>query len=146
MTDLSVDLGPLTLRSPLIAASGTVGSAVDFGGAGDVRAYGAMVAKSVSAEPWTGNDVPRMAPVDRGMLNSIGIQNPGVEAWVSTVGPRLAGFGAPVWGSAVGHTSADFAQVAGQLEASGVQAIEVNLSCPESGWAGIDLARRHRQR
>jgi dihydroorotate dehydrogenase (NAD+) catalytic subunit len=64
------------------------------------------------------------------MLNAIGIQNPGIEEWVTTIGPRLGEAGVPVWGSAVGHTAQDFATVARGLEDGGVAAVEVNLSCP----------------
>ena len=64
------------------------------------------------------------------MLNSIGIQNPGIEAWVDENGTRIADLDVPVWGSAVGKTAAEFGRVAARLESAGVQAVEVNLSCP----------------
>ncbi|MGH8958644.1 MAG: dihydroorotate dehydrogenase [Acidimicrobiia bacterium] len=128
--DLTTRLGPLVLRSPLIAASGTVGSVVELAGVADLSVYGAAVAKSVSAEPWSGRPAPRVAPAGIGMLNGIGIQNPGIEAWRNEVGPRLENLDTPVWGSAVGHTSEEFGLVAKGLEAGGVSAIEVNLSCP----------------
>ena len=130
MTDLSVSIGPVRLRSPLIAASGTVGSVTDFVGVASVAPYGAMVAKSVAFEPWPGNPAPRMAPTGVGMLNSIGIQNPGVDAWAASVGPLLDELDVDVWGSAVGHRPDEFAKVVVGLEAAGVAAIEVNLSCP----------------
>lgn len=128
--DLTTRLGPLTLRSPLVAASGTVGSVVDFAAVGAFEHYGAAVAKSVSEEPWPGRPAPRLYPVGRGMLNGIGIQNPGIAAWLETVAPRLAGAGVPVWGSVVGKSPAEFARVAAAMSASGVAALEVNLSCP----------------
>lgn len=128
--DLSTRLGPLTLRSPLVAAAGTVGSVVDFAGVGALEFYGAAVAKSVSEDPWPGRPPPRLLPVGSGMLNGIGIQNPGVAAWVEQVGPRLAGAGVPVWGSVVGKAPEEFARVAAVMGKTGVAAIEVNLSCP----------------
>ncbi len=128
--DLTTSVGPLALRSPLIAASGTVGSVAELAGVADLSVYGAAVAKSVSAEPWSGRPAPRLAPAGAGLLNSIGIQNPGIEAWRTEVGPRLEGLEVPVWGSAVGHSPDEFALVAKGLEASGVAAIEINLSCP----------------
>ncbi len=141
MTDLAVRLGPLSLRSPLVAASGTVGSVVDWAGAGEPAAYGAAVAKSVSGEPWPGNPAPRLAPAGAGMLNAIGIQNPGIDAWVASVGPALARAGVPVWGSAVGRSAEEFAVVAKGLESAGVVAVEVNLSCPNlEGGAGAMFA------
>lgn len=123
-------LGPLALASPLVAASGTVGQVVDVAGVVDFSLYGAAVAKSVSAEPWPGRPAPRLVPAGVGLLNGIGIQNPGIDAWVAEVGPRLRSVPAPVWGSAVGRDPGEFAEVAGRLQGAGVAAVEVNLSCP----------------
>lgn len=128
--DLTARLGPVLLRSPLIAASGTVGSVVDFAAVGALEHYGAAVAKSVSGKPWQGRPPPRLAPAGAGMLNGIGIQNPGIEAWAESVGPRLGDAGVAVWGSAVGEGPEEFALVAAGLERAGVAAVEVNLSCP----------------
>ncbi len=135
--DRAVVLGPVELRSPLIGASGTVGSGVDFVAVADPGRYGALVAKSVAPDPWSGNRPPRLAPAGLGMLNAIGIQNPGIEEWASQFGPRLGGIGVPVWGSAVGHTPEDFARVAKGLEDAGVQAVEINLSCPNLDGHGL---------
>ncbi len=137
MIDRTTRLGPVTLRSPFVGASGTVGSAVDFVGVASAQPYGALTAKSVAPEPWDGNPPPRLAPAGPGMLNSIGIQNPGIDAWVGEFGPLLADVGAPVWGSAVGHTPEGFARVAQDLEEAGVQAVEVNLSCPNLDGHGL---------
>ncbi len=128
--DLAATLGPVTLRSPIVAASGTVGSVVDFAGAGDFSVYGAAVAKSVSTDPWPGRDMPRLSSSGEGMLNAIGIQNPGIEEWAQRIGPRIGDVPVPVWGSTVGHDAEGFAEVAAGLEGAGVAAIEVNLSCP----------------
>lgn len=127
---LSTSLGPIDLRSPLIAASGTVGSVWEWAEVADVGPYGAAVAKSVSPEPWGGRPAPRLAPTSSGMLNGIGIQNPGIGSWVEEVGRRIPKLGVPVWGSAVGREAAGFAEVADGLCSAGVSAIEVNLSCP----------------
>ena len=139
MTDTSVRLGPVSLRSPLVAASGTVGSVVDFAGVGALDAYGAAVAKSVSGTPWPGNTPPRLANAGGGMLNAIGIQNRGAAAWVEEVGPSLADLPVPVWGSVVGKTVDEFVEVATILAETNIEAIEINLSCPnlaeESIWA-----------
>ena len=130
MPEHGVALGPVSLAPPLVAASGTVGSVTDFAQVGALEAYGAAVAKSVSDQPWPGRPAPRMAPTESGMLNGIGIQNPGIEAWVEEVGPAIPTLGVPVWGSAVGHHVEDFGVVAKGLERAGVAAVEVNLSCP----------------
>ena len=130
MSDLSVDLGPRSLRSPLIAASGTVGSVVEFTEVTDFSHYGAAVAKYVSREPWSGRPAPRVAAAGAGMLNSIGIQNPGIDAWLDDVAPLLGTTGVEVWGSAVGRDVDEFAEVAGRMADGGLAAVEINLSCP----------------
>lgn len=129
-TDLSVDLGPLRLASPLVAASGTVGSVWEFARTIDTSVYGAMTAKSVAPEPWAGRPPPRLAPAGIGMLNAIGIQNPGISEWQRLTAPKLTSISCPVWGSAVGRTPDEFGVVARGLEEAGVAAVEVNLSCP----------------
>jgi dihydroorotate dehydrogenase (NAD+) catalytic subunit len=123
-------LGPLDLSSPLVAASGTVGAVWEWAQVADQSVYGAAVAKSVSGNPWAGRPAPRVAPAGPGMLNGIGIQNPGISEWTESTASRLAGLTVPVWGSAVGESSAEFALVAEGLESAGVVAVEVNLSCP----------------
>lgn len=128
--DLTALLGPVTLRTPLIAASGTVGVVDDWVKVGAPEAFGAAVAKSVSADPWSGRPPPRLAPVGAGMLNGIGIQNPGIDVWTTEHGGLLGGLGVPVWGSAVGRSPEEYAVVAMGLAEAGVGAIEVNLSCP----------------
>lgn len=128
--DLTTRLGPVELATPLVAASGTVGSAVEFREVTEFRLYGAAVAKSVSQDPWPGRPPPRLAPAGTGMLNGIGIQNPGIEAWLAEVAPRLGSVEAPVWGSAVGHNPDEYTHVASRLATAGVPVVELNLSCP----------------
>lgn len=128
--DVSARVGPLELETPLVAASGTVGSAWEFARVADLAAYGAVTIKSVSAEPWEGRPVPRLAPAGVGMLNGVGIQNPGIEAWVTDIAPRLHSLTTPVWGSAVGKSPEEFALVSKGLESAGLAAVEINLSCP----------------
>jgi dihydroorotate dehydrogenase (NAD+) catalytic subunit len=127
---LRTRLGSIELRSPLIAASGTVGSVWEWADVADLSPYGAAVAKSVASVEWRGRAAPRLAPAGPGMLNGIGIQNPGIEAWSEMMGPRLSGLDVQVWGSAVGATPDEFALVAKGLVEAGVPVVEVNLSCP----------------
>lgn len=134
---ITTALGDYTLASPLVAACGTVGSVVDFAGVADLSAYGAAVAKSVSGEPWPGRKPPRLAGTGNGMLNGIGIQNPGVEAWASEIGFRLPEVATDVWGSAVGNSAEEFARVVSRLSSTAVAAIEVNLSCPNLEGGGM---------
>lgn len=130
LTDLTSRLGPMALRTPLIAASGTVGSVWEWAEIADVDRYGAAVAKSVAPTPWEGRVPPRMAPTEVGMLNGIGIQNPGIESWAANMKPHIVDLGVPVWGSAVAGDPDGFALVAKGLDAAGVAAVEINLSCP----------------
>lgn len=127
---LNTTLGRLEMATPLIAASGTVGSVWEWAEVADVRHYGAAVAKSVAQTPWPGREPPRLAPTGHGMLNGIGIQNPGIDVWVSQMGDRISRLGVPVWGSAVGTDPDEFAHVARSLGSTGVAAVELNLSCP----------------
>lgn len=128
--DLTTSFAGLALRSPLIAASGTVGSVWEWAEIADVRPFGAAVAKSVAPEEWSGRTQPRLAPTSTGMLNSVGIQNPGIEQWTVTMNAKLPKIRVPVWGSAVAGDPEGFALVAKGLAGVGVDAIEVNLSCP----------------
>lgn len=130
MTDLSMQLGPIRLDSPLIAASGTVGSVLEFLDTVDFSVYGAAVAKSVAPEPWPGRPAPRLGAVDAGMLNGIGIQNPGIDAWVSEMGQDFGDVPTQVWGSVVAHDVEGFGVVASAMDDVEVAALEVNLSCP----------------
>ena len=130
MGSLHVDLGPERLATPLIAASGTVGSLHEFSEVIDFSLYGAATAKSVAPEAWPGRQPPRLAPVGSGMLNSIGIQNPGVDRWVETTGTALATIPTQVWASVVAHDVDGFGTVAEAMADAPVSALEVNLSCP----------------
>ncbi len=129
MISMATNLGSLRLRSPLVAAAGTVGSVYDFADINALAVYGAAVAKSVSGDPWPGRPAPRLAPAGEGMLNGIGIQNPGIDEWRNSM-PPLTSLPVPIWGSAVGRSTAEFALVTKGLSAEGVAAVEVNLSCP----------------
>jgi dihydroorotate dehydrogenase (NAD+) catalytic subunit len=127
---LAVSVGKVALRSPLVAASGTVGSVWEWAEVADVRPYGAAVAKSVSPEAWQGRPAPRLAPTTTGMLNAVGVQNPGIASWVDAMKPRIPRLRVPVWGSAVAGDADGFVHVAKGLVSAGVTAVEVNLSCP----------------
>ena len=127
---LTTSIGSLELRSPLIAASGTVGSVWEWAEIAEVSHYGAAVAKSVSPVPWEGRPAPRVAPTTMGMLNGIGIQNPGIEEWSASMETRIASSRVPIWGSTVAGDVDGFAHVAKRLDAAGVGTVEVNLSCP----------------
>jgi len=130
MGDLATSLGSYDLTSPVIGASGTIGSIVEFRNVIDFSFYGACTTKSVSPEPWDGRLPPRIAPGEIGMLNGIGIQNPGVEAWVAMHRDDLGDLPTEIWASVVAHDVGGYAHVADRIAVPGVSAIEVNLSCP----------------
>lgn len=115
-----------------MTASGTAGHGAELARYVDLASLGAVVVKSVSAEPWPGNPAPRVTEVDGGMLNSVGLQNPGVEAWLEEELPALLATGARVVASIWGFTVEAYEKAATALAAApaGVVAVEVNLSCP----------------
>lgn len=138
--DLTARVGELTLANPVMMASGSLGHGTELGEVVDLAAPGAVVVKSLSAEAWAGNPPPRLAPVTAGMLNSIGLENPGIDAWLETDLPRLAATGANVVASVWGFTAVDYRRVAARLSAAladpdrpgvgSVVALEANISCP----------------
>lgn len=128
--DLSANVGTVALRNPVMTAAGTAGHGdelVPYGAA----ELGAVVVKSISMQAWQGNPAPRVRPVDAGMLNSVGLQNPGVEHWLAHDLPALRAAGATVVASIWGFTVAEYAAVAAALAGhDGIAAVEVNVSCP----------------
>ncbi|MBI2168275.1 MAG: dihydroorotate dehydrogenase [Actinobacteria bacterium] len=130
--DMSVRLGPVTLSNPVVAASGTYGHGDEVARMGDPSRIGAVTVKSLSADPWPGNPAPRVHETPSGMLNSVGLQNPGVDVWRDHELPALLARGARVIASIWGRTVDDFARAAkAASEAAGsLVALEVNVSCP----------------
>ena len=132
--DLTSRVGSVVFGNPVMTASGTSGHADELGAYVDLAALGAVVVKSLSAKPWSGNPAPRLHPVAAGMMNSVGLQNPGVDAWRDTELPALRSRGARVVASIWGFTVEDYTIAADALAGCGpeVVAVEVNLSCPNT--------------
>jgi dihydroorotate dehydrogenase (NAD+) catalytic subunit len=131
VTDLRTRIGSVELPNPVMTASGTAGHGAELGRSFDLSAIGAVVVKSLSAEPWAGNPAPRVHETPAGMLNSVGLQNPGVEAWLEHELPELAATRARVVASVWGFTVEAYEKAAAMLAgAPGVVAVEVNVSCP----------------
>ena len=128
--DLSVRVGSVELPNPVMTASGTAGYSTEIGAYVDLASLGAVVTKSLSAFPWDGNPAPRVVGTAAGMLNAVGLQNPGVEAWLESALPRLQRTGARVVASIWGRTVADYGKAAELLAGAGLTALEVNISCP----------------
>ncbi len=142
--DLSVKLAGLLLKNPVMTASGTFGYGSEYAPLVDLNRLGAIVVKGISAAPAAGNPTPRLVEVPGGLINAIGLQNPGADGFVREHLPFLRQFRTPVivniWGRAVG----EYADVARRLDGvPGVHALELNISCPnikEGGLAfGTDL-------
>ena len=129
--DLSVPVGSLELANPVMTASGTAGHADELGAYFPLGDLGAVVVKSLSVGPWTGNPAPRVHQTPSGMLNSVGLQGPGLEAWIEGDLPRLAAAGARTVVSIWGQRVEEFAKAASMLAGvAGLAAVEVNVSCP----------------
>ena len=128
--DLSARIGTVTLPNPVLTAAGTAGHGAELSAYFDLAALGAIVVKSVSAKPWGGNPSPRMAEVAAGMINSVGLQNPGVEHWLANDLPALQALRARTVASIWGFTIDDYEAVATALRGADVVAVEVNVSCP----------------
>ncbi len=124
-------IGEVRLRNPILAASGTAGHGAELRAYVDLSLLGGVVVKSLSAGPWAGNPAPRLHGAGPAMVNSVGLQGPGVPAWVESDLPALRRAGAAVvasiWGRTVGEYRAAAALLAGVAD---VVALEVNLSCP----------------
>lgn len=130
--DLGTQVGSVEMPNPVMTAAGTAGHGAELARYLDLSSLGATVVKSLSAEPWAGNPPPRLHETPAGMLNSVGLQGPGVEAWLDRDLPALLGTGARIVASIWGQTVDDYAKAATMLaHAPGqVVAVEVNLSCP----------------
>jgi dihydroorotate dehydrogenase (NAD+) catalytic subunit len=135
---LATDLCGVTLRNPVLAASGTFGYGVEFEKLVDLNALGGLVVKGLSREPIEGNPAPRVIETDAGMMNSIGLQNIGVRAFVRDKLPQLARFSTAVFANVFGHQPDDYAEVARVLEDyPGLAGYELNVSCPNTKQGGI---------
>lgn len=139
--DLSVDVGPLRLRNPLLAASGTYGCGEAFAELVPPETLGGIVTKSVSLEPRRGNPAPRIAETPSGMLNSIGLENKGLEHFVREILPVFRACPTARIVSIVGKTVDDFVRLAATLsEAGGIDALELNMSCPNVKEGGLEFS------
>jgi dihydroorotate dehydrogenase (NAD+) catalytic subunit len=129
--DLTVPVGRLELANPVMTASGTAGHADELGTYFPLAALGAVVVKSLSVEPWGGNPSPRVHQTPSGVLNSVGLQGPGLGIWLDQDLPRLVASGARTVVSIWGQRVEDFAKAASMLAGvDGLTAVEINVSCP----------------
>jgi dihydroorotate dehydrogenase (NAD+) catalytic subunit len=140
--DLSVDLGRgLVLPNPILVASGTFGYGVEYGDVVDVERLGAICCKGTTLRPRIGNLTPRVTETPGGMLNSIGLQNPGVNAVVEKYSATWAGWRVPVLVNVAGESVSDYVEVVRRLDGvPGVAGVELNISCPNVGRGGLQFA------
>ena len=136
--DLSVELGPLRLDNPVLTASGTFGYGLEFQPFLDLGELGGIVTKGLSPRPRAGNPPTRIAETPAGMLNTIGLQNIGVEAFIREKLPELRGYDTAVVTNVFGETEAEYVDVCSRLDAvEGIAAIELNVSCPNVEQGGM---------
>ena len=131
-SDLSIELGSLTLSTPVLAASGTYGAGREASNFIDISKLGGIIVKSMTLSPWQGKATPRMCETPSGMLNAIGIQNKGVDHFLQEDLPWLLKKNATVFASIAGNTVEEFVRVADKLRTGGrgLAGVEINISCP----------------
>src|SRR5215470_10581751 len=138
IVNLSTELAGLHLNNPVIAASGTFGYGEEFERFADLRRIGAICVKGTSARPIDGNLPPRLFPTASGMLNSIGLENVGVDAFIRDKMPFLRSVGSTVFVNVFGFNEDEYAEVVDKLnECEGIAAYELNISCPNTKHGGM---------
>lgn len=138
MGRLQTNLCGIPLENPVIAASGTYGYGIEFATVADLNAMGGIVVKGLSREPIAGNPPPRLWEAEGGMINSIGLQNVGVCAFVAEKLPALRRFRTAIFANVFGYAPEDYAEVIRVLEdAEGIAGYELNVSCPNTKHGGI---------
>ena len=135
--NLSVDIAGVTMKNPVTTGSGTFGSGEEFSEFVDLSKLGAVTTKGVANVPWPGNSVPRVAEVYGGMLNAIGLQNPGIDVFVERDIPYLKKAGATIIVNVCGKSEKDYLEVVERLADQPVDLLEINVSCPNVKEGGI---------
>jgi len=135
--DLGVTFAGVSFKNPVVAASGTFGSGKEYSEFVDLNLLGGVTTKGVSLNEWAGNPPPRVAETYGGMLNSIGLQNPGVEKFIADDVPFLKRFDTRIIVNIWGHTAWEYAEVAERLSESGADLLELNVSCPNITDGGL---------
>ena len=135
--DLGVDIGSLRLSNPVLTASGTFGYGLEFRSFGDISALGGIVVKGTTLEPRAGNRPQRVVETAAGMLNSIGLENPGVDYFLTHYLPELRDLGVTTIVNMAGNTVEEYCRLTERLQQPGVAALELNISCPNVKAGGM---------
>ncbi len=135
--NMKVNIAGVDLKNPVMTASGTFGSGKEYSDYIDLNKLGAVVVKGVSNVPWKGNNTPRIAETYGGMLNSVGLQNPGVEAFIKDDLPFLQNYDTKVIVNIAGRTVEDYCEVTERLGDTNIDMIELNISCPNVKEGGV---------
>lgn len=134
---LAVEIAGVTLKNPVMTASGTFGSGMEYADFVELDRLGAVVTKGVAAVPWEGNPTPRVCETPSGMLNAIGLQNPGIDVFCERDLPFLKAHGATVIVNVCGHTEEEYVKVVDRLADEEADLLEINISCPNVKEGGI---------
>lgn len=137
--DLKVNIAGVELKNPVMTASGTFGSGKEYSEFVDLNELGAVVVKGVADKPWKGNPSPRIAEVYGGMLNSVGLQNPGVDYFIKEDIPFLRKFDTKIIVNICGHTIEEYCNVVKKLNGQDIDLLELNISCPNVSEGGISF-------
>lgn len=135
--NMKVNLAGVELNNPVMTASGTFGSGAEYSEFVNLNKLGAVVTKGVSSVPWQGNPTPRVAEVYGGMLNAIGLQNPGIDLFIERDIPFLKKYDTKIVVNVCGHSTQEYAQVVERLADQPVDMLEINISCPNVKEGGI---------
>ena len=135
--NLSVNFAGVTMKNPVTTASGTFGSGAEYSEFVDLNRLGAVTTKGVANVPWPGNPTPRICETYGGMLNAIGLQNPGIEVFVERDIPFLRKYNTNIIVNVCGRTPEDYCEVAERLSGEDVDLLEINISCPNVKAGGI---------
>jgi len=143
--NLNVDLAGISLKNPVMTASGTFGSGEEFSEFVDLNRLGAVVTKGVALVPWEGNPTPRIAETCGGMLNAVGLQNPGIDLFIKRDIPFLKKFDTKIIVNVCGKTAADYCEVVKRLADQPIDFLEINISCPNVKEGGIAFGQNPKQ-
>lgn len=141
MADMSVNIAGVTLKNPVMTASGTFGSGMEYNEFVDLSRLGAVVTKGVANVPWPGNPTPRVAEIRSGMMNAIGLQNPGIDLFCKRDIPFLKQYDTKIIVNVCGHTTEEYCETVERLAQEPVDMLEINISCPNVKCGGISFGQ-----